>query len=290
MKTNFSIYLISLFVLLSAFTCEEIEPVSFEPSCLLSEELQEISGIVPYGEHFLAISDSGSKNAVYELNDQCEVVQEYVIEGATNIDWEAIAIDDSILYIGNFGNNFGNRKDLEIIKVRVEDLAPSTPLLQKIAFTYEDQVDFDNADTHNFDCEAMVANGAEILLFTKNRGNSLCHVYKLNSIESEQVARRKNELNIRQLVTDAYYYKEIDQILFTAYTFDTVSDIFRNVVYTVQYENGIFQNNLIAYPHLDNFQIESICVNGPNIFTASEGELDREPELFVVDYASYIMN
>ena len=78
-------------------------------------------------------------------------------------DWEDLAMDEQFLYIGDFGNNGGNRQDMLVYKVALSQINPSTSnadMTQSLSVQYEDQTTFDNeAYKHNFDCEAMIVLG-----------------------------------------------------------------------------------------------------------------------------------
>ena len=61
-------------------------------------------------------------NALYELNvTNGNVSRTVTIQNAANVDWEDICTDDDYIYIGDFGNNSGNRTNLRIYKVLKSD-------------------------------------------------------------------------------------------------------------------------------------------------------------------------
>ena len=65
------------------------------------------------------LEDSGNANEIYGLNFENGAIEKTLtIENTENIDWEDITKDkEGNLYIGDFGNNDNERKDLCIYKM-----------------------------------------------------------------------------------------------------------------------------------------------------------------------------
>jgi hypothetical protein len=78
-------------------------------STISDSSLAEASGLVKSRKHpglFWTITDSGNQPILYAINIRGELLAAYRVNGAVNIDWEAIAIDDSgQLYLGDVGNS-----------------------------------------------------------------------------------------------------------------------------------------------------------------------------------------
>ena len=55
--------------------------------------------------------------AIYYISYTGEIIKKRNIINSKNKDWEDITKDNKFLYIGDFGNNLNNRKDLKIYKV-----------------------------------------------------------------------------------------------------------------------------------------------------------------------------
>ncbi|MDR6845696.1 hypothetical protein [Flavobacterium granuli] len=141
----------------------------------LPKKLKEVSGIV-YADKsnlFWALEDSGNDNKIYGLNAKNGVIEKSItIENASNIDWEDITKDQAgNLYIGDFGNNDNDRKDLCIYKIdknslNKENADPS----YKISFSYPEQKEFPPKKTKLFfDVEGFFEHKNNFYLFTKNR-------------------------------------------------------------------------------------------------------------------------
>jgi hypothetical protein len=289
MISKYTFLLLLFSILFFTIQCTEKEVVTFNEVCELSDELREISGIIPFNENLLAFGDGGSAASLYEISSGCDIVSEFKIIGASNSDWEAIAEGDSFIYIGNFGNNAGSRKNLEILKIEKRALSDSTQIFSRINFSYEDQLEFGEDTDHNFDCEAFFIDGVSIFLITKNRGNNVTHVYELNTIEENQLARRRADLEINELVTDAFYDRSNEFVLISSYANKVFNDnTFRPSFYLLDYSNKSLSIE-VSDENIDfDAQVESICIFNDSIFIASEAETSGNAILYSVNYQNYI--
>ena len=90
----------------------------------LPKKLKEVSGIetVKGSNLIRMLNDGGNKARLYGLSTKGKIKKELKID-ARNNDWEDLTSDDEgNLYIGDFGNNRSDRKNLAILKVNVNDL------------------------------------------------------------------------------------------------------------------------------------------------------------------------
>lgn len=145
--------------------------------------LSESSGAIFFNNKLITHNDSGNENKLYELDTISGVVTRTVtVANATNIDWEDIAQDDSSIYIGDIGNNSGDRTDLKIYKINKNDYLSSTNVTSEIInFSYSDQIDFDaNPNNTEWDAEALISFDANnLILFTKNWVNGTTKAYSI---------------------------------------------------------------------------------------------------------------
>ncbi|NBN98215.1 MAG: T9SS C-terminal target domain-containing protein, partial [Flavobacteriia bacterium] len=134
----------------------------------LSDQVQENSGLIRVGNFLYTFNDSGSDAKIYELDTTGAVQRSIVLTGATNVDWEAITSNSTHVFIGDFGNNSGNRQNLCVYRFLKSDLLLDTIVAEKLPFYWSDQVQFNaQANAHNFDCEAFVAREDSLVLFSK---------------------------------------------------------------------------------------------------------------------------
>lgn len=173
----------------------QLEPLGSFPS-----ELKEVSGIEtsPSGDIWV-IEDSGNKDKIYNVDKKAQLTKSLKIDKAKNKDWEDLALDNSgNLYIGDFGNNDNERKDLTIYKVSKSELAKKEPKATKIQFRYPEQKSFPpEKDSLYFDTEGLLHWDGHLYIFTKNRtrpysGKTL--IYRIPDNEGEYSAESLGSL------------------------------------------------------------------------------------------------
>ncbi|MCL1674177.1 hypothetical protein [Elizabethkingia meningoseptica] len=151
----------------------------------LPKKLKEASGIQlsPDGLEFYIHEDQGNSNEIFVLDMGGNLARKVTVEGVENTDWEDITQDkQGFTYIGDFGNNDNDRKDLAIYKMKIGKES-SVPVLQTTKFSYPEQTEFPpKKKNFLYDCEAFIEHNGHFYLFTKNRskgfdGTSL--VYKI---------------------------------------------------------------------------------------------------------------
>ena len=98
----------------------------------LPKSVQETSGLIFFDKQLWTINDSGNKPEIYQLDtSNGNVVRKIVISNSVNKDWESITQDEENVYIGDFGNNSGNRKDLCILKIPKSEILD----IRKLAYS-----------------------------------------------------------------------------------------------------------------------------------------------------------
>jgi hypothetical protein len=132
----------------------------------LPAEVNESSGLARSDKagRFWTHNDSGGASEVYEVDTLGALFRTKTLNQLPNTDWEELADSpDGRLFIGDFGNNRSQRRDLAVYVVNAQDS------VQKIAFSYADQPGFPpSADRMNYDCEAFFYDNDSLYLFSKN--------------------------------------------------------------------------------------------------------------------------
>ncbi len=193
-------FLLSTASFTQSYCCKELTDKT-----VLSGLVRESSALALHNGIIYTHNDSGGEAEIYSFNaDQPEKISTHKIDGTKNIDWEDICIGNNTLYIGEFGNNNGNRKDLCVYPVDIRETQWKT--LEPIYFRYSDQKDFDEQKLqHNFDCEAMCFVAGNLWLFTKNWEDGKSRVYTLPAKSGKYVPEPILELDIDGLITGADY-------------------------------------------------------------------------------------
>jgi hypothetical protein len=244
----FFLSLISLHGLSQTFGCRDPLAFNFQASATLPDgscqyastsvqpavkftnlpaNLRETSGLLLIGPYLYSVNDAGNFNLIQKIDTSSgQVVVQIPVLGMSNNDWEALTMDNEYVYIGDFGNNKGNRTNLRVIKIATSLLVAagaSGVQGEVINFSYMDQGSFDVSTSHNFDCEAFVAQGDSLHLFTKNRSNFFTKHYKLSKNPGQHRAYLKDSLFVGGQVTDAALHPNRNELAFVGYVPNSVS-------------------------------------------------------------------
>lgn len=181
--------------------------------------VSESSGLESAEDSLITFNDSGGETSLYLFSPLTPEIHGILkIPGIYNIDWEDIARDEDYLYIGDFGNNFGDRDTLIIYKCPVSALGQKDPIPQKISFTYHEKgPEYSNIQWNTFDCEAMCMINDSLWLFTKNWSDKSSSVYKIPVEPGHYELTADTILKPGMLVTGADYYPENNLILLIGY-------------------------------------------------------------------------
>lgn len=171
----------------------------------LSDVLQENSGLIRIGNFLYTFNDSGAGALIYELDTLGIVLRTIPVGGATNVDWEAITSNSTHVFIGDVGNNNGNRQDLCLYRFLKSDLTLDTVQAEKLPFYWSDQTQFTSLpNANNYDCEAIVADADSITLFSKNWEDLQTRRYRLPCFWSDTLAAQlRDSFAVDGLITDA---------------------------------------------------------------------------------------
>ena len=186
----------------------------------LPEDVLESSGLIYYNNKLITHNDSGNSPRLYEVDTlSSQIIRTITINNAVNIDWEDIAQDESYIYIGDFGNNTGNRQDLTIYRVAKSEYDVSNTIsAERINFSYEDQTDFSEMQNSDWDAEAMVEFNDQLLIFTKQWQTNGTVAYSIPKITGTYSAKKLGFYNISGLVTGAAYNKFSNVLMLLGYS------------------------------------------------------------------------
>ncbi len=161
-------------LILVLFTCLfSCNNGKLNPLAELPTALNEASGIetTAYSDLIWMMNDSGNASKLYAVNEK-GIIQKKLNINSKNNDWEDLTSDDKgNIYIGDFGNNNNNRKNLAVLKVNKDSLNdPDEIEVERILFKYPNQKKFPPKKRQlYFDCEAFFYYKDSLFLFTKSR-------------------------------------------------------------------------------------------------------------------------
>ncbi|QOG04195.1 hypothetical protein [Flavobacterium sp. MDT1-60] len=193
-----SLLIVTSLVLLA---CQQQSDNDLKELYSLPKKLKEVSGITYFPEKKIiyTLEDSGNKNAIYAINSEGKLDKIITITNAKNVDWEDITKDKKgNIYIGDFGNNDNERKDLCIYKVNKNQLNKDQASAEyKVSFSYPEQTEFPPKKKEMFyDVEGFFEHGNYFYLFTKNRSKGFdgtAFIYKIPNKPGTQKATKIGE-------------------------------------------------------------------------------------------------
>jgi len=268
----------------------EIEHLTDAP-----KQLPEISGFVvtPFNT-VIGHNDKGGKTRLYEFDMKTgEKIRTIEIENAKSKDWEDITSDSKYIYIGDFGNNRGRREKLKIYRVKWPEKGSERLTLkaEKIRFEYADQTDFKKKKKHNYDCEALIAYGDSLYLFTKNRGDERTNVCALPKIPGEYIARVTQTFDSDGLVTGADIYGKGKHTILALVGYNKTEQTYKPFIWTfTKFEGSDFFSGQAVRVNLPmHVQAEGIhFLNGKKVLFANEEGPDLNSALYEIKIKSLI--
>lgn len=173
----------------------------------LPTEVSETSGLIFYNGRIITHNDSGNQPKLFEIDTTNQKITRTVtLTNVVNTDWEAITQDDDYIYIGDFGNNLGSRKDLKVYRIAKTNYKASDRVAaETINFSYPEQVDFTNRNNNDWDAEAFFVLNDELVVLTKQRKTRKTVAYSFSKNPGTYKAKMSGTYDIAGLVTDATY-------------------------------------------------------------------------------------
>lgn len=183
----------------------------------LGPQLQESSGLAMYDNRLWSMNDSEGAPELIWLDLPAGRSGSVKLEGATNFDWEALALGDEQLHLLDCGNNRGDRIWMQLYSVPLSGLKQPSVGVERSEFRWGD-VQYQVARReHNNDCEAATWIDGQIWLFTKNWQDQQSRLYKLTPGAGRQQLLTQTTINVGGLVTGADYSAEHQMLALLGY-------------------------------------------------------------------------
>ena len=259
----------------------------------LPEEVRETSGLFFHNGRLWTHNDSGGKPILFALDTTSfEVVQRITLSHAKNKDWEDVCTDGENVYVGDFGNNKGIRKNLRIYTFPLSALpaeGDATVDVDSITFCFGDQTNFvHKKQEHDYDCETMFATENCICLFSKGWATGTTRMYRLPKTPGDYVAEVVNGFDSQGLLTGADYDRENHILVLVGY----VKDVWKPFMYLIFDfdENGVkLDNRRFEMPQLTGAQTEGVCFfDDGRCFVSAETSPTMTSRVFVADFRKWI--
>ncbi len=236
----------------------------------LNERVKESSGLTLIDGKLYTFNDSGNPPELFEIDKASGEILGTLSASAKNKDWEALTNDGKNFYIGDFGNNAGTRKDLEIYKIPFENNVLNNDAVSLIRYEYPEQKEFvPGYLSTDFDAEAMIWLNGKIHLFTKEwSAKSTSHYIIDPEISEKQNAQKTEFFKTGFVVTDASYFN--GKLYLVGYTRKT--EVFL-LVFSESEPGIFFKDNPKRYylgSTLSVGQIEGIAADETGLYISGE--------------------
>jgi len=263
--------------------------VTPEVVTVLSDEVEETSGLINISGQLWTHNDSGGEAELYNINLDGEVIRSVIVQNASNADWEDLAADEDYVYIGDFGNNYGNRTDLKVY--RVSRIALETQDIinaDVVHFSYSDQTSWEpNHNNNDFDCEAFISFDNHLYLFSKNWVDKQTKLYRLSNQPGTHVAQYQETFDVDGLISGAEILGP-DNLALCGYS---ESGHAFNWVFRKFEGDDFFGGNNIRLNWTIIAQVEGICHDGGDgIYLSAENLAGMvDPTLYFLDISEFLL-
>ena len=262
----------------------EIDSAEIVNKIVLPKIINETSGLEFYNNNFITHNDSGGEPSLYVFNEMGEVIEtiglnknpDFEIE---NNDWEDITNDNEYLFVADTGNNFGNRDNLNIIRV-----SKGTDFMVDgiIEISYSDQESFFPRPKHKYDAEAIIVIEDKIALFSKDRENLNTDLYLVDKNQNgSQILTSEVSYNVNTLITGGDYDEDRNLLALVSYNAkgDQYLLLFKNFELN-NLKNNIFKKFIIP---LEQAQIEAVkIIDEKTFWVTSEDEGVGSPFMYKI--------
>jgi hypothetical protein len=248
--------------------------------------LSENSGLIFYDNLLWTFNDSGGENKIYGFDFSGNIKKEIELTDAFNVDWEEIAQDEKHIFIGDFGNNNGTRKNLKIYRISKKDINqnPKQEIdWEVIQFDYANQENFGYPPlTTPFDCEAMAQLNDTLFLFSKDWEKLSTKVYKIPRNAGYFKLNPIDSFDVKGLITGADISPDKKKLALIGYNnFKPLLWIFSEIS-----ADNIFggSKQYFEFDSLQYAQTEGICFLGNDTLLVScEQTSVFDHQVFLID-------
>lgn len=188
----------------------------------LPTELDECSGMEFINGKLWVHEDSGTPAELFHIDSLSgELLQTLLLPATQKTDWEDLAESSTHLFVGDFGNNSGDRTDLRILMLPKSGLADPLDTPAVIQFSFGDQTDFTPAyHANDYDCEAFFYWNDSLHIFSKDWVDLKTRHYVLPATPGTYVAQVRGSLEVNGQISAADISDD-GKALLLGYNFNT---------------------------------------------------------------------
>ncbi|TXH98086.1 MAG: hypothetical protein E6Q75_02685 [Rheinheimera sp.] len=260
-----------------------VSPLFIEKS--LSPEIAETSGLACLADgSFFTVNDSGNPATLFQLDKSGRVIGRTATTGV-NQDWEALAIHQGQLWIGDIGNNSGQRSTIELYHAPLPAKPFENLTLSKIILRYpHPPMGLPSHFQHELDAEALVSTGEQLLLFTKNWVGLQSAVYLVDTSQTNTVLKQIGETSaLPGLITDAAYSFKHNVFVIVGYgnfRLNPLSFMFSGEFAPFLAVLDRDYRLIKSVPIPSGGQLEALCIDNEQNIWLSQEKSSRQPAQF----------
>ena len=284
-----NIYLLAGLILFGCSNKEidsvEIDSAEIISKIVLPKIINETSGLEFYNNNFITHNDSGGEPFLYVFNEEGEIIEmiglnknpDFEIE---NNDWEDITSDNKYFFVADTGNNFGNRDNLNIIRV---SKGADFMVDGIIEISYSDQESFFPRPKHKYDAEAIIVIEDKIALFSKDRESLNTDLYLVDKNQNgSQILTSEVSYDVNTLITGGDYNENRNLLVLVSYN----SKGSQYLILFEDFELNNLENNTFKkfkIP-LEQAQIEGVkIIDEKTFWVTSEDEGIGSPYMYKIE-------
>ena len=261
---------------------QEFDSAEIIKTIVLPKTINETSGLEFYNKNFITHNDSGDGPYLYVFNENGDLIKTLDLNKDANFkiennDWEDIASDEKYLYVADTGNNFGNRSNLNIVRISKEDNYKVDGIIKIL---YADQETFFPRPKHKYDAEAILFIDEQLVLFSKDRENLNTDLYLVDKFEkAAQKLTSEFDFNVNSLITGGDYKNELNLLALVSYNSKGNQYLILFERFDLEnLEENTFKKYIIP---LERAQIESIkIIDKKTFWVTSEDEGIGNPFMY----------
>ena len=259
----------------------------------LPNEVSETSGLFFHNGRLWTHNDSGGKPILYALDTATfQIVQRITLKNVKNKDWEDVCTDGESVYVGDFGNNKGSRKNLKIYTFplsAIPDEGDASVEVDSVLFRFADQTSFAKKNhAHDFDCEAIFATEEHLYLFSKGWKTGTTRLYQLPKTPGNYVAEVVNGFDSQGLITGADYDRENHVLVIVGYV-KSLWKPFMYLIFNFDEHGEKLANHRFEMSQLVGAQTEGICFfDHGRCYISAETSPTMTTRVFEADFRKWI--
>lgn len=153
--------------------------------------IRESSGIARshrYDGVYWTLNDSGNSPHLFAVRRDGSLIREFPVEGATNVDWEGMFLDDRGIWVGEIGNNSWKREDLKLYLVPEPDPYRDTTTVVEAVYPY-------HYPDQNPDAEGLIVHNGLPFIISKEQERAVLYRFPHLRSGEEHVLERVGDLS-----------------------------------------------------------------------------------------------